>query len=50
MIWQKKIIDFFNGNLEVISDMAADTTGNKLRLYKELISYVLKLLNFHLNI
>ena len=27
---KKKIIDFFNGNLEVvISDMAADTTGNK---------------------
>ncbi len=29
-ITKKKIIDFFNGNLEVvISDMAADTTGNK---------------------
>ena len=29
-IAKKKIIDFFNGNLEVIiSDMAADTTGNK---------------------
>ena len=25
----KKKLDFFNGNLEVVLDMAADTTGNK---------------------